>query len=268
MTATLSMANPVSDPASTLGSFSSVRRWLPLAIIVCLMIGAYALDLQKNLSLQSIAANREELRVFIENNWALALLIYAAVYVAAVALSFPAAGLLTVIGGLLFGWIAAAITTVFAATTGATIIFLVARTSLEEVLARRSGPLVAKIREGFARDAFNYLLFIRFVPLFPFWLVNIASALAHLRLKTFIFATFLGIIPITIIFSFIGASLDSVIDAQRTAYDACIVESGPANCGFDLSFNHLLTPQILIALAALGVVALIPVAVKRLRTKL
>ena len=258
---------PVPDPASSLGFFTSVRRWLPLAVIICLMIGAYAFGLQKHLSLQSIAANREDLRVFIVNNWAWALFIYAAVYVVAVALSFPAAGLITVIGGLLFGWIAGAVTTVFAATTGATVIFFVAKTSLEDVMARRFGPLVDKIREGFERDAFNYLLFIRLVPLFPFWLVNIASALAHLRLKTFVSATFLGIIPITIIFSFIGASLDSVIDAQRAAYDACLAQGGSGHCKFDLSLGHLITPQILLALGALGVVALIPVAVKRLRAK-
>ena len=235
--------------------------------MACLMIGAYAFGLQEHLTLQNIAANREDLRSFIANNWALALLIYAAVYMVAVALSFPAAGLLTVIGGLLFGWLAGAIATVFAATTGATIIFLVAKTSLEKVLARKSGPLMTRIRAGFAQDAFNYLLFIRFVPLFPFWLVNIAAALAHLRLKTFVSATFLGIIPITIVFSFVGASLDSVIDAQRLAYEECLAQNGAAACHFDLSVSHLVTPQILIALGALGVVALAPVIIKKLMAK-
>ena len=257
------MPNPV-NPERTL---ITLRRWLPLALIACLMIGVYALGLQKHLNLQNIAANREDLRHFIENNWALAVLIYAVVYMVAVALSFPAAGLLTVIGGLLFGWMTGAITTVFAATAGATIIFLVARTSLEKVLARKSGPLMTKIREGFAQDAFNYLLFIRFVPLFPFWLVNIASALAHLRLKTFVFATFLGIIPITLVFSFVGASLDSVIETQRIAYEACLAQNGATACSFDLSISHLVTPQIIIAFAALGVVALAPVVIKKLMAK-
>ena len=207
---------------ASLSTLTSAKRWIPLALIVCLMVAVYAFGLQEHLSLQNIAAHREELRLFIADNWLLALLIYAAVYVVAVALSFPAAGLLTVIGGLLFGWLAGAITTVFAATTGATIIFLAARTSLEKVLARKSGPLMTKIREGFARDAFNYLLFLRLVPLFPFWLVNIAAALAHLRLKTFVSATFLGIIPITIALSFVGASLDSVIDAQKAAHETAL----------------------------------------------
>ena len=123
------------------------------------------------------------------------------------------------------------------------------------------------IRDGFARDAFNYLLFLRLVPLFPFWLVNIASALAHLSLKTFVSATFLGIIPITIAFSFVGASFDSVIDAQKAAHETCLAQGGSAACPFDLSFDRLLTPQVLIALAALGILALLPVAMKRWRTR-
>lgn len=257
------MASPAPDPAS----FTSVRRWLPLGIIAGLMIVAYAFGLEEHLNLQDIAANREDLRRFIANNWALALLIYVTVYVAAVALSIPAAGLLTVIGGLLFGWLAGAIATVFAATAGATIIFLAARTFLEKVLARKSGPLMTRIREGFARDAFNYLLFIRFVPLFPFWLVNIAAALAHLRLKTFVSATFLGIIPVTTVFSFAGASLDSVIEAQRIAYEACLAQNGPAACSFDLSASNVITPRILVAFGALGAVALMPVIVRKLMAK-
>ena len=258
------MEDPATDPKTIQRTFIITRRWIPLALIGCLMVAAYALGLQKYLSLQGIAAHREELRQFIADNWAMSLLIYAAIYTVAVALSFPAAGLLTVIGGLLFGWLAGAITTVFAATAGATIIFLAAKTSLEKMLARKSGPLMSRLKEGFARDAFHYLLFIRFVPLFPFWLVNIASALAHLRLKTFVLATFVGIIPVTIVFSFVGASLDGAIEAQRMAYEACLAQNGSANCSFDLSVSHIITPQILIALGALGVVALLPVIIKKL----
>ena len=265
------MTCPMDDSAPDPKTFPETpparRRWIPLALIGCLMVVVYAFGLHEQLSLQSIASHREELRRFIVGNWALALLIYAVVYMVAVALSFPAAGFLTIIGGLLFGWLAGAITTVFAATTGATIIFLAARTSLEKVLARKFGPIATKIREGFAQDAFNYLLFLRLVPLFPFWLVNIAAALAHLRLKTFVSATFLGIIPITIAFSFVGASFDSAIDAQKAAHETCLAQGGAANCPFDFSADRLLTPQVLVALAALGILALLPIALKRFKTK-
>ena len=253
------------DTANDQEAPRSLSRWIPLALIICLMVAAYAFGLQKHLNLQNIAANREELRAYISSHWMLAVLIYAAIYATAVALSFPAAGLITVIGGLLFGWLAGAVTTVFSATLGATIIFLAAKTSLEKILSRKSGPLLTRVRDGFAQNAFSYLLFLRFVPLFPFWLVNIASALARIKLRTFIPATFIGIIPITLVFSFVGSSLDGIIESQRAAYDVCVAQGGAMHCRFDISLKHVVTPQILIALACLGVLALTPVIVKKLR---
>jgi uncharacterized membrane protein YdjX (TVP38/TMEM64 family) len=260
-------ASPVLNPAEDQNPPRSPTRWIPLILIVVLMALAYAFGLHKHLNLQDIADNREELRSYIAQHWAQAVLIYAVVYVVAVALSFPAAGLLTVIGGLLFGWLVGALTTVISATIGATIIFLAAKTSLEKILSRKSGRLLTRVRDGFAQNAFSYLLFLRFVPLFPFWLVNIASALARIKLSTFIPATFIGIIPITLVFSFFGASLDSVIDAQRAAYDACVLQSGVSSCHYDLSLKRILTPQTLLALGCLGLIALIPVLVKKLRAK-
>jgi uncharacterized membrane protein YdjX (TVP38/TMEM64 family) len=260
---TFPMTSPVPDPAS----FTAAKRWFPLAVIACLMIGAYAFGLHEYLSLQNIAANREELRRFIASNWALALFIYALVYAAAVALSVPGATLLTIVGGLLFGWLAGALVTIIAATSGATIIFIAAKTSFETVFTRKAGSLLNKIKDGFARDAFNYLLFLRLTPVFPFWLVNIASALSGVRLKIFVAATALGIIPATFAFSFVGSGLDSIIEAQKAAYEACIAQGDNLQCSFDLQASRMITPQILVALAALGIAALIPIGLKRLRAK-
>lgn len=261
------MVDPAPEPSEFHGVLRPARRWIPLAMIGCLMVAAYGLGLHEHLSLQNIAANRDSLRQFIAANWALALLIYGLVYASAVALSIPGASLLTIVGGLLFGWLAGGLATIVAATAGGTVIFLAAKTSFESALTRRAGVLVTKIRDGFARNAFNYLLFLRLTPIFPFWLVNIASALAHVRLKTFVVATALGIIPATFAFSFVGSGLDSLIDSQMTAYHACLAQNDAALCSFDLSISRVITPQILVALAALGVAALIPVALKLLRAK-
>jgi len=261
------MVTRVPDPASDQNTSRNVSRWIPLGLILCLMITAYAMGLQEHLNLQDIAANRAMLRAQIHQHWVLAVLIYAAVYAAAVALSFPAAGFITVVGGLLFGWVTGAATTIFAATLGATIIFLAAKTSLEKLLARKSGQLLTKVRDGFSENAFNYLLFLRLVPLFPFWLVNIAAALSHIKLGTFVLATFFGIIPITLVFSFVGASLDATLDLQQEAHDACVMQNGPLQCPFDLALKHIVTPQMLIALACLGLLALLPVVYKKWRAK-
>lgn len=257
------MTSRMASPAR----FRTAKRWLPVAVIICLMAVAYGLGAHEKISLQSIAANREEWRHFIANNWLLALLIYGLVYACAVALSIPGATLLTIMGGLLFGWLTGAIAAIMAATAGATIIFLAARTPLEEALTRKAGSLVNKIRDGFARDAFNYLLFLRLTPVFPFWLVNIAAALAQVRLKTFVAATILGIIPATLAFSFVGSGLDSIIGAQKAAYEACIARGDATLCAFDLQASRMITPQILVALAALGLVALLPIGLKHWRSK-
>jgi uncharacterized membrane protein YdjX (TVP38/TMEM64 family) len=257
------MTSHMASPAR----FNTAKRWLPLALVACLMVAAYVSGFHEHLNLHSIAANREELRHFIENNWALALLIYGLVYACAVALSIPGATLLTIIGGLLFGWLTGAVAAIMAATAGATLIFLAARTSLEKALSRKAGSLVTKIQEGFTRDAFNYLLFLRLTPVFPFWLVNIAAALAQVRLKTFVAATILGIIPATLAFSFAGSGLDSIIDAQKAAYEACLSKNDATLCSFDLQASRMITPQILGALAALGLVALLPIGLKRLMAK-
>ncbi len=264
---TVNHGQPVSDPLLVQETPCCLRCWLPLVLVVCLMIAAYVLGVQDHLTLQKIATNREELRLFIASNLALALLIYMAIYVSVVALSIPGTFLLTIAGGLLFGWILGSIATVFAATAGSSLIFFAAKTSLESILARKSGPIIARIQAGFARDAFHYLLFLRLVPLVPFWLVNIAAALAQIRLKTFVAATFLGIMPATIAFSFVGSGLDSVIDAQKSAYDTCLLQGYASACKFELSFTSIITPQLLLALAALGGVALIPVAIKKLKGK-
>jgi uncharacterized membrane protein YdjX (TVP38/TMEM64 family) len=247
--------------------FTTAKRWLPVAVIVSLMAAAYGFGVHEQISLQKIAANREELRRFIADNWVLALLIYGSVYAVTVALSLPGSAILTIMGGLLFGWLAGGIAAIMAATAGATIIFLAARTPLEEALTHKAGSLVNKIRDGFAKDAFNYLLFLRLTPVFPFWLVNIAAALAQVRLKTFVGATIIGIIPAGFAFSFLGSGLDSLIDSQKLAYEACLAQTPAAPCSFDLSVSRIVTPQILLALAALGVAALIPVLAKRWRAK-
>jgi uncharacterized membrane protein YdjX (TVP38/TMEM64 family) len=144
---------------------------------------------------------------------------------------------------------------------------MVVKTSLGEGLAKKAGPFLSRISDGFSKDAFNYLLFLRLVPAFPFWLVNIAPALANVKLRTFAAATALGIIPGTFAFAFVGQGLDSVIAAQETAHQACIAAKSAAECPFELSVSSLITTELLLAFAALGVVALIPVALKKWKSK-
>jgi len=152
------------------------------------------------------------------------------------------------------------------ATTGAICIFLIAKSAIGEYFVARAGPLALKLAQGFRADAFSYLLFLRLVPIFPFWVINLVAALCGVRFATFAAATALGIIPPTFTFAFLGAGLDSVITAQQAAYSACVA-AGRADCRLEFHLHAAVTPELIAALAALGLLALVPVVVKHLRAR-
>lgn len=244
------------------------RRLLPL--IILLAVGAFVFwqGWHRYLTFEHLAASRGLLKSFIHQNYLLTLLGYMTIYAVAVALSLPGGIFLTLTGGFLFGWLIGGIATAVAATVGATILFLIAKTSLGQPLAARAGPRLGRLRQGFQEDAMSYLLFLRLVPLFPFWLVNLAPALLGIRLRTYVLGTFFGIIPGTFAFSFAGAGLDSIIAAQRQAYENCLTQqAGDAarECAFRLNPSALLTTEMVLALVALGAIALLPTLLRRLR---
>jgi uncharacterized membrane protein YdjX (TVP38/TMEM64 family) len=242
------------------------RRFVPLIAIVLVAIAAYFLIGRGLISLEALVQHRASIDAFVLEHRALAVLAYIALYIVAVALSLPGATFLTVAGGFLFGVVLGATAAVIGATIGATVIFLVARTTLGEPLLERAGPRATQLAQGFRDDAFSYLLFLRLVPAFPFFLVNLVPAFADVRLSTFVAATALGIIPGGTVYAFAGTGLDSVIAAQKGAYDACMT-AGRAECHLAFNAGSILTPELVGALVALGVLALVPAAVKRLRAR-
>lgn len=144
---------------------AGLKRWLPLLVLAALMALTFAFGWHKYLSFKTIGLNYEAMRSFIGENFIAALALYMLIYIAAVALSAPGGLIMTLSGGLLFGWQAGAPATVIAATIGATLLFLIAKTSLGEGLAAKAGPWLAKLRDGFKENALSYLLFLRLVPL-------------------------------------------------------------------------------------------------------
>lgn len=239
------------------------RRYLPLAVLAGAMAAAYAAGLHRYLSLDAVAEHRDALKQAVEANRFLALGSYALAYTAAVALSFPGATLLTLLGGFLFGGVLGGAVAVVAATAGAICVFLAASSAFGESLARKAGPALGKVLEGFKDDAASYLLFLRLVPAFPFWLVNLAAALGGVALPVFAWTTLVGIIPGTVAFSVAGAGLDSVIAAQAAARAAC-ESAGRGDCAGGLDLKAIVTPQLLAAFALLGCVALIPMIWRRI----
>ncbi len=248
----------------------TLKRFLPLFILVAFMVLVISQGWHQYLTLEVIAKNRDWLKAMVADRLMIALLAYFLIYVAAISMSLPGGVILTITGGFLFGPILAGSITVVAATVGASLLFLIAKTSFGETLARKAGPWLSKLSGGFQENAFHYLLFLRLVPAFPFWLVNLAPALLGVSLKTFIIGTFVGIIPGTFAFAYVGAGLDSIIDAAQADMQKCLDLAGNAaepSCALSINATSLITQELLIAFGALGFVALIPVVLKKLKAR-
>ncbi len=265
-----SQKDPKGPAAKTVVCKARGRHWLLLAVLVAIPCVVIAMGWHEILTLKMVGLNYEALRLSIAANLIAALALYVTIYVGVVALSLPGATVLTLAGGLLFGWKIATPVTVAAATAGATIVFLVARSSLGTVVASRVGPWLARLRKGFSENALSYLLFLRLVPAFPFVVVNLAAAVLGVPLRTYVLGTFLGIIPGTTAIAVVGAGLGSVIKAQNRSYHACLATM-PANpevsCPYRIDTSVLVTKELILALVLLGIVALIPVALKKWRAR-
>jgi len=230
------------------------------------MVVVFASGAHHHLSLETLVRHRMAIDAFMDQHRVAALGAFVAIYIVVVALSIPGALFLTITSGILFGTLIGGTASVVGATSGATVIFLVARSACGENLVRRAGPLARKLADGFRADAFNYLLFLRLVPAFPFFLVNLVPALAGVKVRTFVAATAIGIVPATFAFAFFGSGLDSVLAAKEGPYRACLA-AGRSECPVHFDIGAIVTPQLLAAFAALGALALIPILVKRLRAR-
>ncbi len=216
----------------------SARRLVPLGLLVAAGLAFAIAGGHRYLTFAALADNRDWLCGLVARWGCPAALLYIAAYAGVVALSVPGGAVLTVVGGFLFGTWLGGTFAVIGATLGATGVFVAARAGLGG-LAQRAGPFFGKLETGFRADAFNYLLVLRLVPLFPFWLVNLVPALARISLPTYLGATFLGIIPATFVYAGLGNGLGNVV-AQP-----------------DLGIA--LRPSVLLPIIALAVLALLPV---------
>lgn len=222
------------------------RRLLPLALLLCLSVGALLYLRQQGWDLTTVARHRAWLMGQVDAAPLLAGLALFALYLLCTALSLPLGSLLTLVAGFFFGWPVATLWVVAGATIGSVAVFLAARGALHDTLAVRAGPWLKRMERGFKEDAFSYLLVLRLLPVFPFWLVNLVPALLGVPLRIFVVATAVGIVPGTIVFASLGGGLGAVMDR-----------------GEEPDLSLLLDPAILLPLLGLSLLALLPVAWKR-----
>jgi len=223
----------------------TAKRIIPLVIIVSGFVGFFAFDLDSYLSFDMLKQNREWLLGQVAENQLVMVLAFVGVYAAVVAFSLPVAAIVSISGGFLFGLWFGTVWNVVGATIGATLLFLAARTVFADILHSRAGPWFHKVEAGFQKNAFSYLLFLRLVPGFPFFVVNLVPAFLGVRLSTFVIATFVGIIPGGFVYTLFGAGLGAIFDR-----------------GDEFSVSQALTPEIVAGMAGLALLSLLPVLVR------
>jgi len=226
----------------------SIKRFLLLTIILVGMAVIYFTGAYKYLSFETLKANHKLLKTFIAHHPVFVPFLFIFSYIIFTALSVPGGIFLSLLGGYLFSQPLSTIYVVFSATCGATLIFLAARTALGDSLRNKAGPFFKKMESGFQKNAASYLLFLRFVPLFPFWVVNLAPAFFGVSLRTFVWTTVVGIAPGSLIFTLAGGGLEKIFESEQPFSIAAI-------------FNI----KLKIALILLGCLVLIPILIKRIK---
>jgi uncharacterized membrane protein YdjX (TVP38/TMEM64 family) len=228
-----------STTTATRGSIFSGK--IVLALLLAVGIGAFFyFDLGHYLSLEALKQNRDNLLAYTESNYGFAVALFVFIYIVQTAFSLPGGAILTLAGGFLFGSVLGTLYVNLGATSGATLAFLAARYLLRDWVEHKFGDRLEPIQTGFARNAFSYLMTLRLIPAFPFFLVNLVSGLTRVNLGTYVIATAVGIIPGSFVFAYAGRQLGTIN-----------------------SLGEIASPPVLLAFTLLGLLALLPTIYKK-----
>jgi len=228
----------------------SIKKLLPLiGIALVAVIGFFTL--RDYLSFESLRDNREALLAWRDANFLMASVGFIGVYIAIVAFSLPGAAIISLTGGFLFGLFPGALYNITGATIGAVLIFSAARMGLGDYLSRKmdsAGGVVGKIKAGLDDNEVSFLLLMRLVPAFPFFVANLVPALVGTKLRTFVWTTFIGIMPGGFVYTWVGTGLGEVFARGETPNLGIIFE-----------------PKILGPILALCALSALPVILKAIK---
>jgi len=227
-----------------------LRRLAPLMVLAAAFVLARTLGLGEYLSFEALQEHRSSLNAFVADQGYVAALAFILLYALTTVVILPVGAVLTIVGGFLFGTALGTVYVVIGATLGATVLFVVARGTFGDLLRAKAGPFLERMEAGFRENELSYMLVLRLVPLFPFFIVNIVPAFLGVSLRTYVLATFVGIIPGTLVFILAGAGLGSVFDR-----------------GGSFTVESVLTPEIIAGLVGLSLLSLLPVAYKHLKAR-
>ncbi|WP_242602067.1 TVP38/TMEM64 family protein [Legionella yabuuchiae] len=227
-----------------------IRRW-GLLVILAIFLGLFFyFRLHRYLSFERLKDHREMLLIWMGRNFLEVFLSFMAIYALSVAISIPGATFLTITAGFLFGPFLGTLAVVISATIGAFIVFLAVDLAFRDWVAQKAVKWLKKMEEGFQENAFSYLLFLRLIPLFPFWALNIVPALLGMKKSTYVLATFLGIIPGSFVYVMVGNGLGHALEAHEKPR-------------LDIIFD----PKILLPILALAFLSILPTLYKKIINK-
>ncbi len=227
-----------------------LSRWLPVVVLGLGFVLFFAFGLQRHISFEALQEHRDWLVAEVARNEVLVAAAFIAIYALVVAFSIPGGAIMTISAGFLFGTVAAACYGVVGGTLGAVCVFLAARTAFGDVLRAKAGPALKRMEAGFRDSELCYLLFLRLIPLFPFWLVNLVPAFLGVSLRAYFFATLVGVVPGALVFASLGNGLGAILDA-----------------GGEPDLGIVFRPEVLLPLLALAALALLPVVYKKLKAR-
>jgi dihydrolipoamide dehydrogenase len=185
----------------------NTSRWALLAAIIVLVAAFFIFDLQSYLTLESLKARQTSIEAYRSSHPGSAIAVYALIYIAVTGLSLPGATILTLAGGAVFGLLWGTLIVSFASTIGATLAFLAARFLFRDAVKVRFGDRLDAINKGLDKDGALYLFTLRLVPVFPFFVINLAMGLTSLKTKTFYWVSQIGMLAGTVVYVNAGTQL-------------------------------------------------------------
>ncbi len=220
-----------------------MKKKIIIIIVFVLIITAIRFfNLDTYFTFENLKAQKEVLTNFVNANYISSIIIFVSLYITAVAFMLPIATVLTLSGGFLFGSLLGVFYVNIGATLGAVLAFLFARYIIGGKVQAKYEKQLSKFNKELETNKYQYLFSLRFLPIFPFFLVNFLCGVTKLDLKTFTITTALGILPGSFVFTYAGSQIASIN-----------------------SIKDIFSKNILYAFVLLGLITLMPVIIKKFK---
>jgi uncharacterized membrane protein YdjX (TVP38/TMEM64 family) len=201
------------------------KRYLPFLIIIIIAGLVWLSGIYEYISIESLKRNQVFLNEYVEKNYIFSIGIFVSIYITMTALSIPVASFLTLTAGFLYGIYVGLAVVMLSASVGSTIFLFSAKIATKKLVPDIKVKWLNRMRRGFNENSFSYMLSLRLLPVFPFWMVNVGAAIFQIPLRHFFFATLIGIIPGSFIIITIGANIGEILETESfNLYDYVTIE--------------------------------------------